>query len=561
MALIECVPNFSEGRNPEIIRQIAQSIEQTPGVFLLDVDPGKATHRTVMTFAGPPEAVVEAAFQAIKTAAALIDMRFHQGEHPRMGATDVCPLIPIEGVTMEEAVAWARVLGERVGRELGIPVFLYEKAASRKERVNLATIRSGEYEGLEKKLADPDWCPDFGPARFNERSGATVIGAREFLVAYNANLNTTSVRRANAVAFDVREQGRILREGNPVTGPVVQDADGNPVRIPGSCRAVKAIGWYIEEYGIAQVSMNLTDLAQTSLHQAFEACCESAEKRGMRVTGSELVGMVPKKVLLDAGKYFLYKQERSKGISEEEIIRIAVRTLGLSELAPFDPRQKILEYRLEDLRKEKKLVDLSLSGFANETASESVAPGGGSVAAFAGALAASLGTMVANLSSHKRGWEAQWEFFSDWAEKGQALKDSLLKLVDEDTKAFHQVLEAFRLPKVSEEDKQKRAMAVEAATHYAIEVPFRTMQQASVCFDILEAMAEKGNPNSASDAGVGALCAQAAVLGAWLNVQTNLPGLKDAAYAQDIRSRAEIMANESHERCARILEIVKQHFK
>ncbi|MFZ4426724.1 MAG: glutamate formimidoyltransferase [Saprospiraceae bacterium] len=560
MALIECVPNFSEGRNPEIIRQIAQSIEQTPGVFLLDVDPGKATHRTVMTFAGPPEAVVEAAFQAIKTAAALIDMRFHQGEHPRMGATDVCPLIPIEGVTMEEAVAWARVLGERVGRELGIPVFLYEKAASRKERVNLATIRSGEYEGLEKKLADPDWCPDFGPARFNERSGATVIGAREFLVAYNANLNTTSVRRANAVAFDVREQGRILRKGNPVTGPVVQDADGNPVRIPGSCRAVKAIGWYIEEYGIAQVSMNLTDLAQTSLHQAFEACCESAEKRGMRVTGSELVGMVPKKVLLDAGKYFLHKQERSKGISEEEIIRIAVRTLGLSELAPFDPRQKILEYRLEDLRKEKKLVDLSLSGFANETASESVAPGGGSVAAFAGALAASLGTMVANLSSHKRGWEAQWEFFSDWAEKGQALKDSLLKLVDEDTKAFHQVLEAFRLPKVSEEDKQKRAMAVEAATHYAIEVPFRTMQQASVCFDILEAMAEKGNPNSASDAGVGALCAQAAVLGAWLNVQTNLPGLKDAAYAQDIRSRAEIMANESHERCARILEIVKQHF-
>lgn len=561
MALIECVPNFSEGRNPEIIRQIVQSIEQIPGVFLLDVDPGKATHRTVMTFAGHPEAVVEAAFQAIKTAAALIDMRFHQGEHPRMGATDVCPLIPVEGVTMEEAVAWARVLGERVGRELGIPVFLYEKAASRKERVNLATIRSGEYEGLEKKLADPDWCPDFGPARFNERSGATVIGAREFLVAYNANLNTTSVRRANSVAFDVREQGRILREGNSVTGPVVQDADGNPVRIPGSCRAVKAIGWYIEEYGIAQVSMNLTDLAQTSLHQAFEACCESAEKRGMRVTGSELVGMVPKKVLLDAGKYFLYKQERSKGISEEEIIRIAVRTLGLSELAPFDPRQKILEYRLEDLRKEKKLVDLSLSGFANETASESVAPGGGSVAAFAGTLAASLGTMVANLSSHKRGWEAQWEFFSDWAEKGQALKDSLLKLVDEDTKAFHQVLEAFRLPKTSPEEKEKRAMAVEAATRYAIEVPFRTMQQASACFDLLEAMAEKGNPNSASDAGVGALCAQAAVLGAWLNVQTNLPGLKDAAYAQDIRSRAEAMANESHERCARILEIVKQHFK
>lgn len=560
MALIECVPNFSEGRNPEAIRQIAQVIEQTPGVFLLDIDPGKATHRTVMTFAGPPEAVVEAAFQAIKTAAVLIDMRLHQGEHPRMGATDVCPLIPVEGITMEETVAWARILGERVGRELGIPVFLYEKAASRKERVNLATIRSGEYEGLEKKLADPEWYPDFGPASFNERSGATVIGAREFLVAYNANLNTTSVRRANSVAFDVREQGRILREGNPVTGPVVQDADGNPVRIPGSCLAVKAIGWYIEEYGIAQVSMNLTDLAQTSLHQAFEACCASAEKRGMRVTGSELVGMVPKKVLLDAGKYFLHKQERSKGVSEEEIIRIAVRTLGLSELAPFDPRQKILEYRLEDLRKEKKLVDLSLSGFANETASESVAPGGGSVAAFAGALAASLGTMVANLSSHKRGWEAQWEFFSDWAEKGQVLKDSLLLLVDEDTKAFHQVLEAFRLPKGSQEEKEKRAAAVESATRYAIEVPYRTMQQASACFDLLEVMAEKGNPNSASDAGVGALCAQAAVLGAWLNVQTNLPGLKDAPYALDVRSRAETMVNECHERCARILEIVKQHF-
>lgn len=560
MALIECVPNFSEGRNPEIIAQIAQVIEQTPGVFLLDVDPGKATHRTVMTFAGPPEAVVEAAFQAIKTAAALIDMRVHQGEHPRMGATDVCPLIPIGGITMEETVAWARKLGERVGRELDIPVFLYEKAASRQERVNLATIRSGEYEGLEAKLANPEWKPDFGPDRFNAKSGATVIGARDFLVAYNANLNTTSTRWANAVAFDIREQGRILREGNPVTGTVVQDVSGNPVRIPGTCRAVKAIGWYIEEYGIAQVSMNLTDLSQTSLHEAFEACCQSAEKRGMRVTGSELVGMVPKKVLLDAGKYFLHKQQRSLGIAEEEIIRIAVRSLGLNELAPFDPRQKILEYRLEDLRKEKQLRDLSLRNFAAETASESVAPGGGSVAAYTGALAASLGTMVANLSSHKRGWEDQWVFFSDWAEKGQGLKDGLLALVDEDTKAFHQILEAFRLPKESPEEKENRQRAIQAATRYAIEVPFRTMQYAFDCFDLLEAMAEKGNPNSASDAGVGALCAQAAVLGAWLNVQTNLPGLKDLIFAEETRKRGEALASACSARCAHILDIVKQQF-
>ncbi len=561
MALLECVPNFSEGRNPEIIKQIAESIERVDGVFLLDVDPGKATNRTVMTFAGSPEAVVEAAFQAIKTAASLIDMTRHQGEHPRMGATDVCPLIPIEGLSMEEAAAWARRLGERVGKELNIPVFLYEYAASAPERRNLATIRSGEYEGLAAKLKDPAWAPDFGPAGFNERSGATVIGARDFLVAYNVNLNTTSSRRANAVAFDVREQGRILREGDPAAGPIVFDDHGEPVRIPGSCKSVKAIGWYIEEYGIAQVSMNLTNLSDTSLHEAFEACCASANNRGMRVTGSELVGMIPLNVLLAAGKYFLRKQQRSLGISEEEVIRIAIRSLGLDELTPFDPRQKILEYRLEDLRGEKKLIGLSLRKFADETASESVAPGGGSVAAYAGALAASLGSMVANLSSHRRGWDHRWEEFSQWAEQGARLKSQLLSLVDEDTKAFMDILNAFRMPKTTTEELAARKDAIQAATRRAIEVPAQTMELAYATLDLLDAMVREGNPNSVSDAGVGALCARAAVHGAWLNVQTNTGGLKDPEFVRQVSERGQFLAQNTEERVAKLIRLVEDKIR
>jgi len=561
MALLECVPNFSEGRNPEVIRQIAESIERVDGVFLLDVDPGKATNRTVMTFAGPPEAVVEAAFQAIQTAAALIDMTVHQGEHPRMGATDVCPLIPIEGLSMEDAAAWARRLGERVGRELNIPVFLYEHAASAPERRNLATIRSGEYEGLATKLKDPTWAPDFGPAEFNQRSGATVIGARDFLAAYNVNLNTTSSRRANAVAFDVREQGRILREDDPITGAIVHDAYGEPVRIPGTCKSVKAIGWFIEEYGIAQVSMNLTNLSDTPLHEAFEACCVSANNRGMRVTGSELVGMIPLKTLLDAGKYFLRKQQRSVGASEDEVLRIAIRSLGLDELSPFDPRKKILEYRLEDLKGEKKLIDLTLRRFADETASESVAPGGGSVAAYTGALGASLGAMVANLSSHRRGWDDRWEAFSHWAEQGARLKSQLLLLVDEDTKAFMGILDAFRLPKSTPEEQAARKEAVQAATRRAIEVPAQTMELAYAALDLLEAMVREGNPNSVSDAGVGALCVRAAVHGAWLNVQTNTGGLKDAEFVRQVSERGQVLAHRTEERVAELIRLVEDKIR
>ncbi|MBK7477145.1 MAG: glutamate formimidoyltransferase [Haliscomenobacter sp.] len=561
MALLECVPNFSEGRTPEVIRQIAESIERVDGVFLLDVDPGKATNRTVMTFAGPPEAVVEAAFHAIKTAAALIDMAGHQGAHPRMGATDVCPLIPIEGLTMEEAAAWARRLGERVGHELNIPVFLYEYAASVPERRNLATIRSGEYEGLPAKLKDPSWAPDFGPAEFNERSGATVIGARDFLAAYNVNLNTTSSRRANAVAFDVREQGRILREGDPVTGPIVLDDHGEPVRIPGTCKSVKAIGWYIEEYEIAQVSMNLTNLSDTSVHEAFEACCASAHNRGMRVTGSELVGMIPLNALLSAGKHFLRKQQRSVGVSEEEILRIAIRSLGLNELSAFDPRKKILEYRLEDLRGEKKLIDLTLRNFADETASESVAPGGGSVAAYAGALGASLGAMVANLSSHRRGWDHRWEAFSQWAEQGAQIKSQLLLLVDEDTKAFMGILDAFRLPKSTPDELVARKEAIQAATRRAIEVPAQTMEQAYAALDLLEAMVRDGNPNSVSDAGVGALCVRAAVHGAWLNVQTNTGGLKDAEFVRQVSERGQFLAQRTEERVRSLIQLVEEKIR
>ncbi len=543
--LIECVPNFSEGRDPEVIRQITDAISRVEGVRLLDVDPGKATNRTVVTFVGEPEAVIEAAFEGIRTAAELLDMSKHHGEHPRMGATDVCPLIPIANITMEEVVGYARKLAERVGRELPIPVYLYEEAASSPERKNLATIRAGEYEGLAEKLARPEWKPDFGPARFNARSGATVIGARDFLVAYNVNLNTSSVRRANSVAFDVREQGRVLRDGDPITGPVRKGADGEPLRQPGACKAVKGIGWFIEEYGIAQVSMNLTNINITSLHEAFEACCRSADSRGMRVTGSELVGMVPLRVMLDAGAYFLHKQHRSSGVSEEELIKIAVRSLGLDELTPFDPARKIIEYQLKDAGSSP-LIDMDLRAFADETASESPAPGGGSISAYVGTLGAALATMVANLSAHKRGWEDRWEIFSKAAARGQAVKDALLRLVDEDTRAFNQIMGAFQLPKSTDAEALERRTAIQEATLKAIQVPFEVMRQSFLVFDLAEEMVATGNPNSVTDAGVGALCARAAVRGAYLNVQINAGSYNDKeaiaallAEAADLVARAD----------------------
>lgn len=557
--LIECVPNFSEGRDLGIIRQITDAISSVEGVELLDVDPGKATNRTVVTFVGPPEAVVEAAFSGIKKASELIDMSKHQGEHPRMGATDVCPFIPIANVSMEQAVGYAHQLAERVGEALNIPVFLYESAATKPDRKNLATIRAGEYEGLAEKLTQGNWQPDYGPAEFNPQSGATAIGARDFLIAYNVNLNTTSVRRANSVAFDVREKGRIKREGDKLSGAILKDDNGNPLREAGMCKAVKAIGWYIEEYGVAQISMNLTDIKATSLHRAFEACRESANKRGLRVTGSELVGLVPLQVMLDAGRYFLAQQRRSLGVSERELIKIAVKSLGLDELSPFDPDQKIIEYQLQSKLSGKRLVDQSLQGFANETASESVAPGGGSVAAYVGALGVSLGGMVANLSSHRRAWDDRWEEFSVWAEQAQQLKDGLLQLVDEDTMAFNKILEAVRMPKTSEYEREVRAAAMEAATKYATEIPFRTMQLAQQSFELLKEMAEKGNPNSASDAGVGAICARAAIMGAQLNVRINAKDLKDKAYAQQIIDDAQQIASDAIAQEKTVLELVERH--
>ena len=532
-ALLECVPNFSEGRDMRIIKQITDAIESVEGIKLLDVDPGQATNRTVVTFVGEPAAVVEAAFRGIKKAAALIDMSKHHGEHPRMGATDVCPLVPVANISMEEAANWARQLGRRVGEELHIPVYLYEAAASSPERKNLATIRAGEYEGLADKLKQSQWKPDFGPASFNAGAGATAIGARDFLIAYNVNLNTTSVRRANSVAFDISEKGRIKREGNPITGPVVKDEHGEPVRIPGSCKGVKAIGWFIEEYGVAQISMNITDTKLTALHEAFEATRESANQRGLRVTGSELVGMVPLQVILDAGKYFLAQQQRSLGISEEEIIKIAVKSLGLDELGPFDPKQKIIEYQLR-ADQPTPLADMSLRQFANETASESPAPGGGSIAAYLGALGAGLGTMVANLSSHKRGWDDRWAEFSEWAERGQAIKEELLLLVDQDTQAFEAVLTAFRLPKGSDEEKAARQQAIQDATKNAMAVPFQVIEAATKVFPLCRAMAENGLKASVSDAAVGALCARAAVHGAYLNVQINAADLKDEAFKNEL---------------------------
>lgn len=553
--LIECVPNFSEGRDLSIIKQITDQIEQVEGVKLLDVDPGKATNRTVVTFVGAPEPVIQAAFLAIKKASTIIDMSKHKGEHPRMGATDVCPLIPISNISMEEVVKYAHQLGEMVGRELNIPIYMYESAATKPEWQNLATVRAGEYEALPEKLSKPAWKPDYGAARFNEKAGATAIGARDFLIAYNVNLNTTSVRRANSVAFDVREQGRVKREGHPITGKVMRNEQGEALRIPGACKAVKGIGWYIEEYGIAQISMNLTNINISPLHTVFEECVKSAHGRGLRVTGSELVGLVPLKVMLDTGKYFLQKQKRSVGISEAEIIKIAIKSLGLDELGPFDPQKKIIEYQLEALNTAP-LLDMNLRAFADETASESPAPGGGSIAAYVGALGVSLATMVANLSAHKRGWDDRWNEFSEWAAKGQAQKDQLLKLVDEDTKAFNAIMSAFRLPKGTAEEQANRKTAIQAATKNAIEIPFKVMEQAFQSFETIKAMAEIGNPNSISDAGVGALCARSAIHGAFLNVKINSADLDDKVYIDSILAKGKAMTEQADALEKEILKIV-----
>ena len=522
-AIIECVPNFSEGINTGTIQAITREIETVKGVRLLNVDPGKATNRTVVTFVGDPASVVEAAFRAIRKAGELIDMQKHSGEHPRMGATDVCPLIPVSGISLEDTADWARKLAERVGTEIKIPVYLYEAAQKNNSRKNLSVIRAGEYEGFSEKIKDPQWVPDFGPAVFDVKRGATVIGARDFLIAYNVNLNTTSVRRANSIAFDVREAGRVKRTGDPINGPVELDKNNQPVIIPGSLKNVKAIGWFIEEYGIAQISMNLTNISVTPLHIAFEEVCKKAEVRGIRVTGSELVGLVPLKSMLDAGKYFLKKQKRSTGLSEKELIRIAVITLGLDELSTFKPEERIIEYLLKN-PVDSKLINLSLVSFADETASESPAPGGGSVAAYLGVLGASLGVMVANLSAHKKGWDDRWEVFSDWAERGAELKKELSLLVDEDTKAFDGILQARTLPKSTESEKIFRQKTIQEATRQAIEVPYKVMLASFKSMDLLLAMARDGNSNSISDAGVGALCARSAVMGAFLNVCINASG-------------------------------------
>jgi glutamate formiminotransferase/formiminotetrahydrofolate cyclodeaminase len=553
--LIECVPNFSEGRNPEVIRMITDAIEAVDGVKLLDVDPGNATNRTVVTFVGEPEAVIEGAFQGIKKAAELIDMSKHSGEHPRMGATDVCPLIPIANVTMDECVEFAKKLAKRVGEELAIPTYLYENAASKPEWRNLATIRSGEYEALPEKMNKPEWKPDFGEQKFNAQAGATAIGARDFLIAYNVNLNTTSVRRANSVAFDIREKGRVLREGDPITGAIVNDENGNPLREIGACEGVKAIGWFIEEYGVAQISMNITDTKLTSVHKAFEECRKSANARGMRVTGSELVGMAPLQMFLDAGRYYLEQQERSTGVSEAELIKIAVKSMGMDDLTPFDPRKKIIEYSLADAN-DTPLLNMTLKAFSEETASESMAPGGGSISAYVAALGISLGTMVANLSAHKRGWDDRWAEFSAWAVKGQALKNQLLAMVDEDTNSFNAIIDAMRLPKGTEAEITARKAAIQTATKYAIEVPFKVMELSLATFEPIKAMAEVGNPNSITDAGVGALCARAAVRGAFMNVRVNVSGLDDKDFVNEILAKGKAVEAKAAALEAEVMEIV-----
>jgi glutamate formiminotransferase/formiminotetrahydrofolate cyclodeaminase len=558
--IIECVPNFSEGRNMAVIKEITNAIESVEGIKLLDVDPGKATNRTVVTFVGSPEDVVEAAFLAIKKASEVIDMKNHTGEHPRFGATDVCPLVPVSGVTMEEAVEYARKLAERVGNELGIPVFCYEFAAFNEERKSLANCRSGEYEGLKDRIPTERWKPDFGPAQWSEsvaKTGASAIGARNFLVAYNVNLNTTSTRRANSIAFDIREAGRVQREGDPIAGKIVTDENGEPVRIPGTLKKTRAIGWYIEEYGIAQISINLTDISVTPVHIAFDEVCEKARLRGIRVTGSELIGLIPLNAMLDAGKYFLRKQQRSIGISDDEIIKIAIKSLGLNELAPFDPKKKIIEYVIADLA-DRKLVGYTLKQFTEETASESPAPGGGSISAYVGALGAALGTMVANLSAHKRGWENRWEEFSDWAEKGKYYHTALLNCVDEDTQAFNLIMKAFEMPKTTEQEISDRKSAILEATKNAIEVPLKVMQLAHGSMEMLKAMAESGNPNSVSDAGVGTLCARTAVEGAFLNVKINAAGLKDETYLKSALGKANNLLLSARNAEAEILRVVYQ---
>ena len=531
--LIECVPNFSEGRDISIIKQITDEIESVDDVKLLDIDPGAATNRTVVTFVGTPEAVIEAAFLAVKKASQIIDMSKQKGEHPRMGATDVCPLVPISNITMEETVEYARKLAERIGTELQIPIYCYENAAFTEERRNLANCRSGEYEGLPKKLVDPHWKPDFGPAKFNSFTGATAVGARDFLVAFNVNLNTTSTRRANAIAFDVRERGRVKREGNKLTGKIIKDDNGEPISIPGSLKCVKGIGWYIEEYGVAQISLNLTNISVTPVHIAFDEVCKKAQERGIRVTGSELVGLIPLKAMLEAGKYFLEKQNRSCGIADKEIIKIAMKSMGLDELRPFDPNKKIIEYILDD-KSVNKLIDMNLTEFVHETASESPAPGGGSIAAYMGAMGSALGTMVANLSSHKRGWDDRWEEFSEWAEKGKHYHDELLKMVDEDTNAFNNIMCAFGLPKSTDEEKTVRKQAIQDATKYAIEVPYNIMCLCYNSMNVMKAMVEIGNPNSVTDGAVGALAARSGVIGAFLNVKINASGLNDKEFVNDI---------------------------
>lgn len=556
--IVECVPNFSEGRDMSVINRIVDAIKEVEGVKVLDVDPGEATNRTVVTFVGEPEAVVEAAFRSVRRAAELIDMRRHSGAHPRIGATDVLPLIPVSGITLEECAAMARTLAERIATELRVPTYCYEAAAFTPERKNLAVCRKGEYEGLAERADLPGEAPDFGARPFDEqmaRSGATVVGARDFLIAVNFNLNTTSTRRANAIAFDVREKGRPMRQGPKVTDKPVLGPDGRPVMIPGTLKGTKAIGWYIDEYGIAQVSMNITDIAATPLHKAFDEVCRAANERGVRVTGTEIVGLIPRRTLIEAGKYFLHKQQRSAGISDEEIMRIAIKSMGLDELKPFVIEEKVIEDLIAPAHKGD-LVDLTCRGFAEETASESPAPGGGSISAYMGALAAALGTMVANLSAHKPGWDDIWETFSDAAEEGQILLKSLLALVDEDTAAFNRIMDAFKLPKATDEEKEARTQAIQDATLYATEVPLRTMKAAHSVFPLLRRMAETGNPASVSDAGVGALAARSAVLGAFLNVRINAKGLKNRDLADRLLAEAAQVAADAEVAEREVLDIV-----
>ena len=555
--LIECVPNFSEGLDLSIIKQITDECEKVDGIKLLNVDPGKTTNRTVVTFVGNPQAVIDAAFNAIKKAGELIDMSKHKGEHPRMGATDVCPLIPIKNISLQQTAIYAQKLAKRVGEELNLPIYLYEEAQTNKKRSNLSEIRAGEYEGYFKKILLPEWKPDFGPQIFDEKRGATVIGARDFLVAYNINLNTTSTRRANSIAFDVREAGRVLRDGDPITGKVILNADGSPKSIPGSLKSVKAIGWFIQEYGVCQISMNLTNINITPIHIAFDEVVKKASDRGIRVTGSELIGLIPLKGMLDAGKYFLNKQKRSVGVSESELIKIAVKSMGLDELAPFNPNERIIEYVLKNTA-DSKLINMNLATFADETASESPAPGGGSISAYVGSLGVSLATMVANLSSHKKGWDNRWQEFSIWAEKGQSLKDQLINLVDADTKAFNDIMSAFNLPKSTDEEKKKRTQCIQEATKYAIEVPFKVMQLSFESMDLIKTMAIEGNPNSVSDAGVGALCARSAVIGAFMNVRINASGLDDKKFVDEIISKGKLIEKETIAAETEILSLVNE---